>query len=128
MEEVQKGTPSQKAIETVYGKPLDAVEKDLQAYLRSDTFNTRLAPAKLQTGEKIAAETAVMFDVNLALFDLANRPGKEAETRTRLESLIREDPKRPEPHVALGYLSARNSAHDAGAWRVVLTPRKPCEL
>ena len=48
-----------------------------------------------------------MFDVKLALLDLANRPGKEVEARTRLGELIAEDPKRPEPHIAMGYLALR---------------------
>jgi len=107
LDQIQKGTPSQKAIEGVYGKPLEAVEKDLQAYLRGDTFIAKVFAVKLQSGEKVAAEPAMMFDVKLTLLDLANRPGKEAEARARLADLIAEDPKRPEPHVALGYMAAR---------------------
>lgn len=113
LEEVQKDTPSQRAIETVYGKSLDVVEKDLQAYLRRNSFPTRIAPFKFGDSEKVAAETAALFDVKLALLDLANRPGKEQETRERLEDLTREDPKRPEPHVALGYLNWRQERRDA---------------
>jgi Tfp pilus assembly protein PilF len=107
LEEMQKGTPSQKAIEGVWGKPLETVEKDLQAYLRSDTFNARLISVKLQNGEKVAAEPAVMFDVKLTLLDLSNRRGKEADAKAEFQDLIKEDPKRPEPYVALGYLAAR---------------------
>ena len=50
-----------------------------------------------------------MFDVKLALADLTNRPGKEAETRKTLEDLAREDPKRPEPWAGLGYLAWRGN-------------------
>ena len=88
LDAIQKGTPSQKAIEGVYGKPLEAVEKDLQVYLRSDTFFGKVFPLKLQSGDKIAAEPASMFDVKLALLDLANRPGKEVEARARLQDLM----------------------------------------
>ena len=52
---------------------------------------------KLQGGEKAAAEPASMFDVKLALLDLANRPGREAEARSRLQELMSDDPKRAEP-------------------------------
>ncbi len=112
LNEIEEGTPSQKAIEGIWGKPLEAVEKDLQAYLRGDTFLAKVFPVKLQTGEKVAAEPAVMFDVKLALVDLSNRRGKEADVKARLQDLIKEDPKRPEPHVALGYLAARAGQQD----------------
>ena len=107
LNEMQKGTPSQKALEGVWGKPLEAIEKDLQAYLRSGTYTGRLFSLKLQSGEKVAAEPAVMFDVKLTLLDLTNRHGKEGEAKAELQDLMKEDPKRPEPYVALGYLEAR---------------------
>ena len=107
LDEIQKGTPSQKAIEGIYGKPLGEVEKDLQKYLRSTSLVGVLYPVKMQSGEAAAAEPANMFDVKLALLDLANRPGKEAEVRERLQELIKDNPKRTEPHVGLGYLAAR---------------------
>ena len=112
LDEMNKGTPSQKAIEGVWGKPLEAVEKDLQAYLRTGTYSPRLFSVKLQVGEKIAAEPAVMFDVKLTLLDLSNRHGKEAGVKAEFEDLIKEDPKRPEPYVALGYLAARAGQQD----------------
>jgi tetratricopeptide (TPR) repeat protein len=105
--EIEKGTLSQKALETVYSKPLEAIEKDLQAYLRGNSFVAKVFTVKLKSGERVAPEAASMFDVKLALFDLANRPGREAEARDRLKDLMSEDSKRPEPYVALGYLAAR---------------------
>ncbi|MEQ1886427.1 MAG: tetratricopeptide repeat protein [Bryobacteraceae bacterium] len=106
--EIQAGTPSQQALEKIYGKPLEAIEKSVQAYVRGDRFKGSLFDLKLQkTKEKAAAEPAPLFDVQLALTDLMNRPGKQAETRRRLEALASEDPKRPEPHVGLGYLTWR---------------------
>jgi Tfp pilus assembly protein PilF len=106
--EIQKGTPSQKALEGVYSKPLGAIEKDLQGYLRGNTFIAKVFTVKLQSGERVTPEPASMFDVKLALLDLANRPGREAEARDRLKELIGENEKRPEPHVALGYIAARD--------------------
>jgi len=106
--ELQKGTPSQKALEGVYGKPLETIEKDLQVYLHGNSFIAKVFTVKLQSGERVAPEPASMFDVKLALLDLANRPGREAEARDRLKELISENDKRPEPHVALGYIAARD--------------------
>jgi len=60
-----------------------------------------------------------MFDVKLALLDLANRPGREAEARDRLRELISDNEKRPEPHVALGYIEARDG-HRAEAGESLL--------
>lgn len=107
LEQLVKGTPSRQALEGVYGKPIDAIDKDLQGYYRRNSYPTRLASVKLRNGYKAAAEPAAMFDVKLALLDLANRPGKEQETRARLEDLTRDDPKRPEPHAGLAYLAWR---------------------
>jgi tetratricopeptide (TPR) repeat protein len=38
------------------------------------------------------------------LTELSSRPGQEEEARRKLEALIMEDPKRPEPYSQLGYL------------------------
>jgi tetratricopeptide (TPR) repeat protein len=110
--QIATGAPSQSAIEKVYGKPLAAVEKDLQAYLRLDTFNGRIVSAKLNAGMKAAVEPAQMFDVKLTLLDLSNRPGKEAETRQKLTELVSEYPTRPEPQSDLGYLAWRTGQKD----------------
>jgi tetratricopeptide (TPR) repeat protein len=93
----------------VYGKTVPAVEKDLNAYFRGNQFFGRLFPVKLASSrEKFPATPAPSFDLKLALADLTNRPGKEADTRKALEDLTREDPKRPEPWAGLGYLAWRS--------------------
>ncbi len=105
---VQSGVDSVTALEKVYGKTVSAVEKDLQEYIRGSQFYGRLFPVKLASArENFPAAPAPMFEVELALADLTNRPGKEAETRKTLEGLAREDPKRPEPWAGLGYLAWR---------------------
>ena len=107
---VQNGMDSAAAFEKVYGKTVSAVEKDLEAYIRGNQFYARLYPVKLASGrENYPATPAPMFEVKLALAGLTNRPGKETETRKTLEDLTREDPKRPEPWAALGYLAWRRS-------------------
>ena len=73
-------------------------------------FGVRYSPVKVATKtERATAEPASPFDVKLALLDLTNRPGKEEETSKKLEELISNDPKRPEPYVGLGYLAMRGS-------------------
>ncbi len=113
---VQGGTDSAAALEKVYGKPLSAIEKDLQEYIRGNRFYARLFPLKLADDrEKFPATPAPLFDVKLALADLTNRPGREAETRQTLEDLAREDPKRPEPWAGLGYLAWRRNQNAEAA-------------
>jgi hypothetical protein len=105
--QIAKGTPSQAAIEAVYGKPLSSVEKDLQSYLRRDAFTGRILSVKLNGGIKATVAPAQTFDVKLTLLDLSNRPGREAESRQKFSDLASEYPKRPEPQSALGYLAWR---------------------
>ena len=110
---VHGGMDSAAALEKVYGKTAPAVEKDLNAYFRGSQFYGRLYPVKLASStEKFPATPAPSFDVKLALTDLTNRPGKEADTRKALEDLAREDPKRPEPWAGLGYLAWRANHTD----------------
>ena len=106
---VHGGMDSAAALEKVYGKTVPAVEKDLNGYFRGNQFYGRLYPVKLASSrEKFPATLAPSFDVKLALTDLTNRRGKEADTRKALEDLTREDPKRPEPWAGLGYLAWRS--------------------
>ena len=112
---VNSGVDSAAALQKVYGKPVVAFEKELQEYIRGNRFYVRPFSVKLgNTKESFAAEAAPVFDVKLALTDLTNRTGKEAETRKALEDLAREDPKRPEPWAGLGYLAWR-AKHNAEA-------------
>jgi tetratricopeptide (TPR) repeat protein len=106
---VNSGVDSAAALQKVYGKPVAVFDKELQEYIRGNRFYVRPFPVKLaNTKESFAAEAAPVFDLKLALADLTNRPGKEADTRKALEDLTREDPKRPEPWAGLGYLAWRS--------------------
>jgi Tfp pilus assembly protein PilF len=114
--EIQAGTPSAQALEKAYGKPLAEIEKSLQAYVRGDRFRGSVFDIKLQkTKDRAEAEPASPFDVKLALADLISRPGKQAEARSGLEALVAEDPSRPEPDVALGYLALQSQEREKAA-------------
>jgi Flp pilus assembly protein TadD len=100
-----QGRESVDALTTAYGKPVAAIEKDLQLYLRGDRFRALLFPTKLdQSKVRVPVEPAPAFDVRLMLVDLTDKPGKEAATRGQLEKLVAEAPSQPEPHTQLGYL------------------------
>jgi hypothetical protein len=105
---IVSGTASVTALEQTYGKPLSAIEKDLQAYIRGNQFRALQYPVKLdQVKDTFPASPASMFDVKLALLNLGDRPGADQETQKKLEDLRQEDPKRPEPWAGLAYLAWR---------------------
>ena len=106
VEAIQGGTPSGRALETVYGKTLMEIESDLRGYIRGDSFRGAVFPIKIaESPGRAALAPASMFDVELTLLDLSNSPVREEETRRKLEQLARIDPLRPEPLIALGYLA-----------------------
>jgi tetratricopeptide (TPR) repeat protein len=102
------GADTAEAFRTVYGKTVAEIEHDLQAYLRGDRFQGVIVPVKIEkSSEKVEAEPVAPFDVELALAEIQNRPGKETEARARFAKLIADDPKRPEPHGEMAYLEWR---------------------
>lgn len=108
LEMVNAGTPSEEALNKVYGKSIEQVDKELQAYLRGTHFQGAYFAQKLEkVSDEITAAPAPEFDVKLVLADLLNRPGKENETRAAFERLTVENPRRPEPFVTLGYMAWR---------------------
>jgi hypothetical protein len=104
---LQSGTSTQSALETVYAKPLAAIEKDLKAYANSTAF----VGTTLSTGSKVLAnnlgEPASAFDVNLALAGITNQPGRERDAEAWFERLAGMSPERPEPWAGLGYIAMR---------------------
>src|SRR5262249_39746420 len=93
------------ALQQVYGKSLQSIESELQAYIRGDRFAHIVTKLKVEESkENFAAESANAFDVKLAEADLLNRSATEAEAKKRFETLTVEDPKRFEPWAGLAYI------------------------
>jgi tetratricopeptide (TPR) repeat protein len=109
---ISGGEDSTQALVRLYG-PLSKIEKDLQAYLRGNSFQGALFAANIEkvSGE-IPAEPLGDFDSGLMLADLINRPEKQAAYQAELERLMVMDPQRPEPYRELGYLAWRTSRRD----------------
>jgi hypothetical protein len=108
------GAPSQQIVEKLYGKPLSAFDKEVQGYVRGSRLSGAIVDVQLDGRADAHAESAGPFDVKLALLDLLNSPGKEAERRKGLSDLAAKYPQRPEPHSALGYLDLRSSQSTDG--------------
>lgn len=100
------GQPASAAFESAYGKSLAQVEKDLQAYLRSNHLQGALFDVKL---EKSDLEPEVVdvppVDAELMLADLLVTLNHKAEASVTLERLARDNPDRPEVEESLGYLA-----------------------
>ena len=110
---LRNGTPSVDALSNTYNKPLGEIERDLIVYLRGGRFQGALFPIKVEKStDQIPTETAPSMDVKLTLADLIGEPGRESEVEKRLTELIAEDPQRPEPLVAYGYLDLRRRNYE----------------
>src|SRR3984957_1132130 len=81
LELVNAGTPTEEALDKVYGKTIEQVDKELQVYLRGTRFQGAYFAQKLEkASDEITAEPAAQFDVKLGRADLLGRPGKESES------------------------------------------------
>lgn len=108
------GKDSAEVLASVYGKPVAAIDQDLQRYIRSSSFSAGIFDAKLENiNQKFAAQLAPDFDVKLMLLEIASGKTQE-QTGKELEQLAAEQPSRPEPWVQMGYLEW-GSGKPAGA-------------
>jgi len=116
VQEVAGGASEAEAFQKVYGKPVDAVEKDVERYYRGDVFHGALFDVEMKRvrAEK-KMEAVGAYDAAVLLASIGDRQGREGETRAKLEGLIAQAPERPEAYKALGYLLWRT--RDAGAAR-----------
>lgn len=111
---VDDGSLSAEVLTKIYGKPVAALEKDLQGYLRGDRFAAAFLPAKLpKIPQDLHGAEPPPFDVGLLLAQLTMRPGKLEESRKAFEALAVQEPQRPEPYATLAYLDWQARQPDA---------------
>jgi tetratricopeptide (TPR) repeat protein len=110
---VSGGKDSAAALLEIYGKTVPQIDKDLHAYLNGMSFQGLLVSAKLdKVSGDIPVEPLSDFDTSLMLSDLLDSRGKESQRLAALQKLIEQDPKRPEPYVALGYAAWASGKHE----------------
>jgi len=103
---VATGISMAEACQSVYGKSLSDVGKDLSAYARSDRFYGALFDVKLEKSvEDPQVSDASALDSGLVLADLLGVIGKRDEARAAFEQLGKENPDKPEIEESLGYLA-----------------------
>ncbi|MDX1979288.1 MAG: hypothetical protein SFV51_03405 [Bryobacteraceae bacterium] len=112
---VGKGKHAAEAFFEIYGKSTQGVEKDLQAYLRSDTVYAVLLDGKLEKSAEAPEITpASAFETGMILADLlSNMRGKREEAAARYRALAASNPGQPEVEEALGWLALRGGRKDA---------------
>lgn len=103
---VANGHSTADAFQSVYGKSLAQVDKDLNFYARGDRFFGALFDVKLEKSVEDAQVSEVSdFESGLALADLLGVIGKRDEASAAFEELARENPGKPEIEESLGYLA-----------------------
>ena len=102
------GTPSVTALETVYGVPIEKLQRELRSYVRQDRVNGAVFDMKLEkSADRPSVEPAGGLEVGLLLADLLANTKKTEEARAMYEKVSSENPEAPGPHEGLGDLEYR---------------------
>jgi tetratricopeptide (TPR) repeat protein len=110
------GAPIEDAFRQTYGKGFPEVQRDLERYLRQDSYFVSIVDAKLEKrAEAPDVATPEEAEIELALADLLLGMRRKEEAATRYRELASRFPQRPEPHEALGYIEMRDRKQAAAA-------------
>ncbi len=113
LELLTTGASSVTALETVYGMPIEQLQRELQSYVRQDRLSGLVFDIKLEkSAERPSAELAPGLEVGLLLADLLAGIDKTEGARGMYERVSRENPEAPGPHEGLGYLEYRQGDRD----------------
>ncbi len=104
---VSGGTPGATAFQSVYGKSVKQVDKDLRAYLRQSSVHVSLFDVNLQKSDLDPQVTDLSdLQLRLALGDLlAGNQSTMGEAQNRLSQLDKEYPGNADVEESLGYLA-----------------------
>ena len=99
------GTPSVTALETVYGAPIEELQRKVRSYVRQDRVNGAVFDIKLEkSAERPSVEPAAGLEVDLLLADLLSKTQKTEEARAMYERVSSKNPEAPGPYEGLGDL------------------------
>jgi tetratricopeptide (TPR) repeat protein len=102
--EVSNSGSSEAAFRKIYGKDLAQVDRDLQAYYRSNALKGVSYETKLQRIEVAEPREATEFETELTLTKLVALLRRRDEAGKRYEELARKNPGRWEIYEAIGHL------------------------
>ena len=103
-QEVSNSGSSEGAFQKIYGKGLAEVERDLQAYYRSQSLKGVLYDAKLQKIEVAEPTAPTELETELTLTKLVALLGRRDEAMKRYSALAKTYPDQWEIHEGIGHL------------------------
>ena len=96
LQQLTAGTPSVTALETVYGIPIEKLQRELQSYVRQDRLKGLIFDIKLEkSAERPSAEPAARLEVGLLLaicLPTPRRPRKPGQCTRRFPARIPRPP------------------------------------
>lgn len=108
------GTEPAEAFQQTFGKPIAAIEKDLQEYIRRTTMNVVNYEAQFdKVDQKVAPRPVTAYEWGVATADLLAAIRKHEEAGTRLSALAAAEPGRPEAWEALAFARWRGAPGEA---------------
>lgn len=110
LDAIGRGEASDHALETVYGKSIAAIQKDLAGYVQSNRFREGVIKTKLD--KPVAPARLVPVDpgdVEVGLAVIEARGPHRQEALGKLEDLARANPGKPEPYESLAWLRLGSS-------------------
>ena len=103
---VANGQETAQAFQSVYGKGLKEVRRDLDRYFKRDTLYESLIDVKLEkSAENPVLSPVPAFESGLVLADLLSLVNKRDAAGEAYQQLATDNPGKPEPEEALGYLA-----------------------
>jgi tetratricopeptide (TPR) repeat protein len=104
LEAVDQTQSSEKAFQIAYGKTLADVNKDLQAYYRSNSIRVSVSDAKLEKMQALDSQPATDIQVGVVLAKLTAMLRRYEEAESSLKELALKSPENFEIQEALGHL------------------------
>jgi tetratricopeptide (TPR) repeat protein len=108
------GIPSPRAMANVYGKPLDAIERDLHAWTDTRHKITRVStPGSFMTTMAVEISPVPVFASRSLIAELLLAIGELDRAQTIYRDLARESPAHPDISAALGTIALRKGDRDS---------------
>jgi tetratricopeptide (TPR) repeat protein len=105
LDAIGRGEPSDKALERVYGKPIEAIQADLQTYVRGSHFFEGVIHAKMERLDiQPEVEARDPVDIAVLLAGIEARGPQHDDAVATLEKLAKDNPGKTSPLEALAWI------------------------
>jgi hypothetical protein len=110
LDRIVSGSSSTQALESVYGKPLDIIARDLRGWIEKGRYTPVWVSAGEETAGPVEISDRSSYSVRLLLADVLTGEEKTDRAEALYRDLAREAPEDPAVPAALGMLALRR--HD----------------